>query len=214
MHSRTQPLTLSQGPNPAPYHMVKPAGMPLGLMPMELPAPAPPAFFSFFSTMIACACSEHIQLARTMQACQVSMTEVRRTAQIVDTLSSPRAATSAATLHTALLMSTACSCPVLLLHPTWPCHLPHATCLRIPTLSCTKACSMQLHAEDASCSDVASIQPPSHSKARAHMLKQASRHSVLPSNHIVPGHAARQLLTRISKESAQQDQQGQSDATC
>ena len=51
------PEAQSQRVNPNSYHMVKPAGMPLGLRPMELPAPAPAAFFSFFSTMIACACN-------------------------------------------------------------------------------------------------------------------------------------------------------------
>lgn len=79
---KPNPLTLSHGANPAPYHMVKPAGMPLELMPMELPAPAPPAFFSFFSTMIACACNAHIQLAHTMQACQDTVTELMRRAQL------------------------------------------------------------------------------------------------------------------------------------
>jgi len=39
----------------APAHIVKPAGMPFGFMPMEfMPPPPAPAFFSFFSTMIAC----------------------------------------------------------------------------------------------------------------------------------------------------------------
>jgi len=39
----------------ASAHIVNPAGMPFGFMPMEfMPPPPAPAFFSFFSTMIAC----------------------------------------------------------------------------------------------------------------------------------------------------------------